>query len=118
MNKKATGPCLRITMKELISSMMVAEDRTEIRKGEIYDRYLEITYKMKQKNINGVVLYSREHLDVFKYENDNEFDVGVKTISLKDGYTIDWLYQTVVSHIPNKKLQILGLIEQENLQAF
>jgi len=113
MYRKPMGPHIGISLKELIASMMVSEDRTSFRTGEIYDKYLDVTYKMKQHNINGTVFYSRTHLQELKYEEANLFECGIGYISLKDGYNIDWLQENIVSHMSRSKLQILGLLGNE-----
>ena len=110
---KTFGYYLRISIKDLVSSIMVNDDKTEIRTDELYDLFLKTTYKMKQKGIDGQVDYSREYIKEFKYDNE-EFDVGVGYIRLRDGYSIDWLQQNIIPYISTDKLQLLGLIPYDN----
>ena len=111
---KTFGYYLTISMKELITSIMVNEYRTEISKDELYDTFLKTTYKMKQKGIDGRVAYSRDDLTEFKYEYENEFDVGISYIRLRDGYSIDWLQEHIVPYMSIDTLQLLGLLPYEN----
>ena len=105
---------LTVTMKDLVSAIMVNEDRTEIRTGEVYDLYLDTMAKMKQKGIYGGVQYSREYLKEFKQEYEEEFEVGIGYIRLRDKYNMDWLQEHIVSYMSLIKLELLGLIEQNN----
>ena len=111
---KTFGYYLTLTVKDLVSAIMVNEDRTEITKDELYDTFLKTTYKMKKKGINGRVAYSREDLKEFKMENADDFEVGINYIKLSDRHSIEWLQEHVVSYISIDKLQLLGLIPYEN----
>ena len=110
---KTFGYYLTIPVKDLISSIMINEDRTEISKDELYDTFLKTTHKMKQKGINGRVAYSREDLTEFKRDYENEFDVGIKYIRLRDGYSIEWLQEHIASYMSIDTMELLGLIPYE-----
>ncbi|MFQ6724585.1 MAG: hypothetical protein ACLRFE_04585 [Clostridia bacterium] len=110
---KTFGYYLTISVKDLIASIMINEDRTEISKGELYDLYLDTMQKMKDNNIDGRVAYSRDDLNEFKQENEKYFEVGISYIKLRNG-SIEWLQQHVVPYMSIDTLQILDMIPQHD----
>ena len=114
MSGKTYGYYLTVSIKDLVSAIMVNEDRTEIRMDEVYDLFLKTTHKMKQRKINGGVMYSREYLSEFKQEYEKYFEVGIGYIRLRDGYSIEWLQQHIVPYMSMDEMELLGLIPQEN----
>ncbi len=111
---KTFGYYLTISIKDLVASIMINEDKTQIGKDELYDLFLRTTYKMKQKGVNGRVAYSRDDLAEFKREYIDEFEVGIKSIKLRDGYSLEWLQDHIVSYMSVDTLQLLGVIPCEN----
>lgn len=111
---KTFGYYLTVTVKDLVSSIMINEDRTEIGKDELYDAFLKTSHKMKKKGIDGRVAYSRDDLAEFKREYDNEFDVGISYIRLRDGYSVEWLQENIIPYLPTDTLKLLDLLPYEN----
>ena len=107
------GYYLTISLKDLIASIMINEDRTIISKDELYDAFLKTTHKMKQKGIDGRVAYSREDLKEFKMENEDDFEMGINYIKLNDRHSIEWLQEHIISYMSIDRLQLLGLIPYE-----
>jgi len=108
------GYFLTISIKDLIASIMVNDDKTEITKGELYDLYLDTMAEMKKRGVKGRVAYSRDDLMEFKYENEKQFDVGISYIRLRDGYSVDWLQQHIIPYMSVDTMQLLGLIPYDN----
>ena len=69
---------------------------------------------MKKRRIDGRVAYSRDDLMEFKREDEKQFDVGISYIRLRDGYSIEWLQQHMISYMSIDTMQLLGLIPYDN----
>lgn len=112
------GYYMTISLKDLISSIMINEDRTVIGKDELYDTYLKTTYEMKQRGIQGRIAYSRDDLKEFKFEYENEFEVGINYIKLCDGLSLEWVEEHIASYMSVDKMQVLGLIPYDDEYSY
>lgn len=105
---------LTFEIKDLVATIMILNNKTEISKDELYNLCLALYKKMEKEKIYGNVMYSNVYLKYFEREFSEHFYVGENYISLKTGYNIDWLIKNITPYISLDKLEFLGLIDLEN----
>ena len=105
---------LTFEIKDLVATIMVLNNKTEISIDDVYNLSQELYYKMKDLNILGSVMFSNVYLKDFALEYVDNFYVGENYISLRNGYDIDWIIKNITSYISVDKLEFLGLINLEN----
>ncbi|MBQ8615026.1 MAG: hypothetical protein IJ415_00425 [Clostridia bacterium] len=101
-------------IKDLVATIMILNNKTEISKEELYNLYMSLYKKMEKEKIYGSVMYSNVYLKYFEREYSEQFYVGQNYISLKNGYNIDWLIENITPYISLDKLEFLELINLEN----
>ncbi len=105
---------LTFEIKDLIATIMILNNKTEITKEEVYNFYLDLYQKMEKEKVFGSVMYSNVYLKYFEREFSEQFYVGENYISLKNGYDIDWIIKNITPYISVDKLEFLGLINLED----
>lgn len=105
---------LTFEIKDLVATIMILNNKTEISKEEIYNLHINLYNKMKKEKVFGSVMYSNVYLKYFEREFSDQFYVGENYISLRNGYDIDWIIKNITSYISLDKLEFLGLINLEN----
>jgi len=105
---------LTIEIKDLVSTIMILNNKTEISIDEVYNFSQELYTKMKEQNILGSVMFSNVYLKDFERRYSEDFYVGERFISLKNGRDINWLIENFTSYLSIDKLQLLGLLDETN----
>ena len=105
---------LTFEIKDLVATLMILNNKTEITKEEIYNFYLSLYQKMEKEKVIGSVMYSNVYLTYFEREFSEQFYVGENYISLKNGYDIDWIIKNITPYISLDKLEFLKLINLED----
>ena len=103
---------LTIEIKDLVSTIMILNNKTEISIDEVYNFSQELYTKMKEQNILGSVMFSNVYLKDFERTYCEDFYVGERFISLKNGHDINWLIENFASYLSYDKLELLGFLEQ------
>ena len=101
-------------IKDLVATIMILNNTTEITIEEVYHLCLSLYEKMAKEKIYGNVMYSNVYLKYFEREFSDQFYVGQNFISLKSGYDINWIIENITSYISLDKLEFLGLIDLKN----
>ena len=105
---------LTFEIKDLVATIMILKNKTEITKEEVYDLHISLYKKMKKEKVFGSVMYSNVYLKYFEREFSDQFYVGENYISLRNGYDVDWIIKNITPYISVDKLEFLGLINLEN----
>ena len=105
---------LTFDIKDLVATIMIKNNKTEISIDEVYNLSQELYHRMKEKNILGSVMYSNVYLRCFALEYVDDFYVGEKFIHLKNDHDINWLIENFTSYLSIDKLELLGFIDLED----
>ena len=105
---------LTFEIKDLVATIMVLNDKTEISIDDVYNLSQELYSKMKDLNILGSVMFSNVYLKDFALEYVDNFYVGEKFIRLKNGHDKYWLIEHFTSYLSVDKLELLGFFEISN----
>ena len=101
-------------IKDLVATVMILNNKTEITIDDVYNLSQELYSKMKEQNILGSVMYSNVYLRAFALECVDDFYVGEKFIHLKNGHDINWLIENYTSYLSIDKLELLGFLDIKN----
>ena len=107
---------LTFEIKDLVATIMILKNKTEITIKEVYDLSQKLYTKMKEQKILGSVMYSNVYLMDFALKYVDDFYVGEKFIHLKNGRDINWLMENITSYLSIDKLELLGFINLEDTQ--
>lgn len=104
---------MHITLRDLVSSIMIKEKRTEVGDGHVYDIAQNLQKKL---GANGLVDYDSLSFKEFAKRNP-EFDHALAVFSLKEGYGLDWLVENANEHMAVEVMEVLGLFDDENFSS-
>ena len=105
---------LTFDIKDLVATIMILNNKTEITIEEVYNLSQKLNYEMKEQNILGTVMYSNVYLMNFALEYVDDFYVGEKFIRLKNGCDVKWLMENITAYLSIDKLELLGFIDFED----
>lgn len=105
---------LTFNIKDLVATIMIQNNKTEISIDEVYNLSQALYAKMKDLKILGSIMYSNVYLMDFALEHVDDFYVGEKFIHLKNGHDINWLIENFTSYLSIDKLELLGFIDFED----
>ena len=98
-------------IKDLITTIMVLNNKTEIAINDIYDLSKKLYAKMKKEKITGTILYSNVYLKEFEREYSEDFYVGNDFVLLNKNHDIHWIIEHFASFLPLEKLELLGFLD-------
>ena len=104
---------MHITLRDLVSSIMITEKRAEVGGGYVYAAAKKLQRKLGSE---GVVDYESASFKSFA-KIYPEFDYKMGVFSLKKGYDLDWLAEQVNLNMAVDKMEALGLLDDGNASS-
>ncbi len=103
-----------ITLEDMVSSLMIKFSKMSINIKDLYDYYILLENKFKNKSKNNIILYSNEYIkDFLKLNNEFGFNKGV--IFLKKDFNLNYLQEHFISFMDIEKLEYLDLLTEDSL---
>ncbi len=109
-----------ITVKDMITSLMVKLKRRSISTTELYNCFVDLEESLNSIYKSSLILFSNVYIQDFLRENP-EFGFNDSRIFLKNNFDFNYLQEHFLSLMSLEKLEIFGLLmeelnEKQNLQ--
>ena len=101
-----------ITVKDMVTSLMIKLKRRSISTTELYNYFVDLEKSLNSVYRSSLILYSNVYIQDFLRDN-LEFGFNHSRIFLKAGFDFNYLQEHFLSLMSLEKLEIFGLLTEE-----